>query len=127
MGFSSDEFYDEKTVAILPMAFCYPGTGARGDLPPRKECAKLWHEKLMTSLPAVKLTLLIGGYAQAAYLKGARKASLTETVRAWQSYLPRYLPLPHPSPLNNIWLHKHRWFQETELPKIKAVIQRARR
>lgn len=123
LGLSSEIFYDEKIVAILPMAFCYPGTGERGDLPPRKECYDLWHKKLTDGMPQIKLALLIGSYAQASYLKNNRKSSLTETVRAWEEYLPYYLPLPHPSPLNNIWLHKNRWFEETELPKIKKIIK----
>jgi uracil-DNA glycosylase len=125
MGISRDVFYDKKIVAIVPMGFCYPGTGERGDLPPRKECFSLWHERLIARMPRLKAVLLLGSYAHASYLKGGRKASLTETVRAWKEYLPRYIPLPHPSPLNNIWLHKNRWFEASELPQLKKIIQSA--
>jgi uracil-DNA glycosylase len=125
IGLTSETFYDEKIVAILPMGFCYPGTGERGDLPPRKECHSLWHKELTKRMPQINLVLLLGSYAHASYLKNERKNSLTETVRAWSEYLPRYVPLPHPSPLNNIWLHKNRWFQEVELPKLKKIIKAA--
>lgn len=125
MGISRDVFYDKKIVGIMPMGFCYPGTGERGDLPPRKECFGLWHERLISRLPRLKLVLLIGSYAQASYLKGERKASLTETVRAWKEYLPRYIPLPHSSPLNNIWLHKNRWFEASVIPEMKKMIRLA--
>lgn len=104
------------------MGFCYPGTGERGDLPPRKECFSLWHEKLLSQMPSLQLTVLLGQYAHAAYLGKTRKASLTKTVQAWRDYLPRFLPLPHPSPLNNIWLAKNRWF-EKDLEEIQKVIR----
>lgn len=123
LGLPREVFYDKKTVAILPMGFCYPGKGVRGDLPPRKECFEIWHERLTTRMPKIRLTLLVGSYAHAAYLGTERKGSLTETVRAWRDYLPHYIPLPHPSPLNNIWLHKNRWFQENELSRLKKIIQ----
>lgn len=125
LGLSHETFYDKKILGILPMGFCYPGTGERGDLPPRKECFDLWHEKLTSKMSKIKLTLLIGSYAQNSYLKKEKKSSLTETVRAWKEYLPRYIPLPHPSPLNNIWLHKNRWFEEDVLPNLKKVIDSA--
>jgi uracil-DNA glycosylase family 4 len=123
LGLSQETFYNEKIVAILPMGFCYPGRGGRGDLPPRKECFPLWHKKLTSLMPNLRLVLLVGGHAQSEYLKSERKSSLTETVRAWRDYLPHYLPLPHPSPLNNIWLHKNRWFQTEELPNIKGALR----
>lgn len=123
LGLTPEIFYNEKITAILPMAFCYPGTGERGDLPPPKVCFDLWHKKLTDSMPHIKLTFLIGSYAQASYLRNKRKKSLTETVKAWKEYLPQFIPLPHPSPLNNIWLHKNRWFQEQELPKIKKIVK----
>jgi uracil-DNA glycosylase len=125
LGLPSEKFYDEKMVAIMPMSLCYPGTGERGDLPPRRECFPLWHKRLTSLMPDLRLVLLIGSYAQAEYLKSSRKSSLTETVRAWREYLPHYLPLPHPSPLNNIWLHKNRWFQLEELPKIKDQVRKS--
>lgn len=123
LGISKETFYNEKIIAILPIGFCYPGAGERGDLPPRKECFKLWHHKLTSGMPQIKRTLLIGNYAQASYLKSDRKKSLTETVRAWKDYSPEYIPLPHPSPLNNIWLHKNRWFEKDVLPELKELIK----
>lgn len=123
LGLSSDVFYDEKQIAILPVGFCYPGTGQRGDLPPRKECYRLWHEKLLSQMPDLQLIVLLGQYAHAAYLGKSRKTSLSETVRAWREFLPRYLPLPHPSPLNNIWLAQNRWF-EKDLKEMRQVCQR---
>jgi len=93
-----EQFYDDRLVAIVPSGFCYPGAGRTGDLPPRPECAPLWHPPLLASLPNIKLTLLIGSYAQACYLKERNKATLTETVANGAEYLPRFLPLPHPSP-----------------------------
>ena len=125
LGISHDLFYNKKIVSILPVGFCYPGTGDRGDHPPRKECFGLWHERLTARMPRLKVVLLLGSYAHSSYLKNKRKTSLTETVRAWKEYLPRYIPLPHPSPLNNIWLHKNRWFEEEELPQLKKIIQSA--
>ena len=110
MGITETLFYDESKIAIIPMGFCYPGKGKSGDLPPRPECAKLWHDKLLTSLPNIRTTLLIGQYAQRYYIKQQYK-TLTETVSAWRDFQPRYFPLPHPSPRNNIWLHKNPWFE----------------
>lgn len=121
LGLAEDVFYDERKVAILPVGFCYPGKGPQGDLPPRKECFPLWHERLLRHLPHLELTVLLGQYAQKAYLKGSGKNSLTETVRSWREYLPAHLPLPHPSPLNNLWLAKNRWF-EAELKEIRAAL-----
>jgi uracil-DNA glycosylase len=122
LGIDKTIFYDERRVAIVPMGFCYPGKGNSGDLPPRKECFPLWHHKLREHLPNIELTLLIGSYAQNAYLGKRRKNSLTETVRAWREYLPEYFPLPHPSPLNNIWLSKNRWFEREVLPGLKKSV-----
>lgn len=125
LGLSKDVFYDRRRVAIVPIGFCYPGKGKSGDLPPRKECLPLWHERIFDLLPNRRLTLLIGNHAQAVYLKGRRKSSLTETVRAWKDYLPEFLPLPHPSPLNNIWLHKHPWFPREVLTHLPGLVERA--
>lgn len=125
LGISKDVFYDRKKIAIVPIGFCYPGKGKFGDLPPRKECQPLWHPQIFDLLPPERLTLLIGSYAQAVYLKKRRKTSLTETVRAWKEYLPEYLPLPHPSPLNNIWLHKNPWFQDEVLSRLPKIIEKA--
>ena len=118
IGLPEEIFYDAKKVAIVPMGFCYPGKGKTGDLPPRKECFDLWHSKILAEMPNIKLILLVGSYSINSYLKKSRKKTLTETVRAWEEYLP-YIPLPHPSPLNNIWLHKNRWFEEEVVPIVR--------
>ena len=116
LGIDRPTFYDKKRIALIPMGFCYPGTGRSGDLPPRQECAELWHEKALGQLPNVKLTLLLSRYALDYYLGDRQKGSLTETVKAWREYTPRYMPLPHPSPRNNRWLAKNRWFEKDVLP-----------
>lgn len=115
MTISEADFYNSQNVAILPMGFCYPGTGKTGDNPPRPECAPLWHQAVRNKLKNVRLTLLLSNYALAAYLPN-RKKTLTETVRAWKEYAPEFLPLPHPSPRNNRWLKKNPWFAEEVLP-----------
>jgi len=124
MGITRDVFYDPTKVAILPMGFCYPGTGKSGDLPPRPECAEAWREQLLMCLRKLALTLVIGQYAQKWHLPNTHK-NLTETVRAWQDYAPDVIPLPHPSPRNNIWLKKNPWFSESLLPSLKRTIQEA--
>lgn len=118
------QFYDETRIAILPTGLCYPGKGKSGDLPPRPECAPLWHPPLLEHLPEIQLTLLIGGYAQAYYLGAARKKDLTATVAAAAEYLPRFLPLPHPSPRNQLWLKKNAWFAERILPLLRRELKR---
>ncbi|MDS1872929.1 uracil-DNA glycosylase family protein, partial [Vibrio vulnificus] len=107
---------------IMPMGFCYPGRGQSGDLPPRKECAPLWHEALLKHLPNIELTLLIGQYAQNRYLSNKPK-TLTETVQNWQAWLPDYLPLPHPSPRNTLWLRKNPWFEEQTVPYLRQQVR----
>lgn len=119
LGIGEDTFYDASRVAIVPMGFCYPGKGKSGDLPPRPECAPLWHPPVMRALKKPGLTLLIGQYAQARYLGDRRGRNLTDTVRRWQEYLPEYLPLPHPSPRNRFWLAKNTWFTGEVLPELK--------
>ncbi|EGQ9283442.1 uracil-DNA glycosylase family protein [Vibrio vulnificus] len=114
-------FYDPKQIAIMPMGFCYPGQGQSGDLPPRKECAPLWHEALLKHLPNIELTLLIGQYAQNRYLSNKPK-TLTETVQNWQAWLPDYLPLSHPSPRNTLWLRKNPWFEEQTVPYLRQQV-----
>ncbi len=104
------------------MGFCYPGKGKSGDLPPRPECAPLWHELLIRNMGEIKLTLLVGNYAQSYYLKDRTYRTLTDTVKHYEEYLPEYLPLPHPSPRNNIWLKKNPWFQSELLPALKDII-----
>lgn len=112
MGVDKDTFYDAEQISILPMGFCYPGRGKSGDLPPRPECAEKWRGQLLGLMPNIQLTLVIGTYALDWHLKGRLKRNLTETVRAWKDYMPEFLPLPHPSPRNNIWLRRNSWFEE---------------
>jgi len=115
-------FYDEGRIAIAPTGFCYPGTGRGGDLPPRPECAPLWHPRLLAALPEVRLILLIGAYAQGYYLGEARKATLTATVAAWENYLPERFPLPHPSPRNGAWLKRNPWFLAKVIPALRLRV-----
>ena len=123
MGVSKSEFYDANQIAILPMGFCYPGKGKSGDLPPRKECAELWHDQLLAMMPNIELTLIIGQYAIAWHLPEAKKQSLTSTVKAWKNYWPKHLPLPHPNPRNNIWLKKNDWFEIEMIPSLQKQVQ----
>jgi len=113
---------DSKIFAIVPMGFCYPGKGKSGDLPPRPECAPLWHEQLMKSMPKIELVILIGMYAQKYYLKKEAKKTLTETVRNYQDYLPNYFVLPHPSPRNRFWLTKNPWFEQEVVGVLSALV-----
>ncbi|HEX2530715.1 MAG TPA: uracil-DNA glycosylase family protein [Burkholderiaceae bacterium] len=122
-----DQFYDERLVAIMPTAFCYPGKGKHGDLPPRPECAPHWHPRLLRLMPDIRLTLLIGAYAQAYYLRERRKPTLTATVAGYAEYLPQYLPLPHPSPRNRLWLMRNPWFAADLLPVLRARVAAALR
>lgn len=118
-------FYDSEKIAILPMGFCYPGTGSQGDLPPRPECAPAWHARLLAAMPQIRLSLLIGSYAQAYYLKGEAHRTLTETVRHWQDYQPAYFPLPHPSPRNRLWLRRNPWFEQDVVPALRQAVKAA--
>jgi len=122
MGIDKEIFYDESKIAIVPMGFCYPGKGASGDLPPRPECAPLWHEKILKELPQIKLTLLAGQYAQKSYIKEPQK-TLTQIVKAWKTYTPRYLPLPHPSPRNFMWFKKNSWFEREVIPYLRKKVK----
>lgn len=125
LGVDDPTFYDAEVFALLPMGFCFPGTGKSGDLPPRPECAPKWHEVLLRLMPDIRLTLLFGQYAQERYLGAARKKMLTETVLNWQQYVPEYLPLPHPSPRNQIWERKNPWFGAEVLPYLKRAVEEA--
>jgi uracil-DNA glycosylase len=125
MAVDRPTFYDEARIAIIPMGYCYPGRNARGgDLPPRKECARTWLPCLLAHLPHVRLTLLVGTYAQHHYLGARVKDSLTETVRAWREYAPEYLPVPHPSFRNLRWLQRNPWFEEEVIPHLRASVRR---
>lgn len=121
MGITRETFYDERKLAILPMGFCYPGTGKSGDLPPRPECAPAWREVLLERLENIGLTLVIGQYAHAWHLPGARK-SVTDNARNWRQYWPQLLPMPHPSPRNNLWLRRNPWFEEEVIPQLRERV-----
>lgn len=122
MGTDSSTFYDESKLAIMPMGFCYPGKGKSGDLAPRPECAPMWHADVLSTIPQIKLTLLVGQYAQNYYLSDKR--NLTQRVKGFRQYLPEYFVLPHPSPRNNLWLAKNPWFEVEVLPNLKASIKK---
>lgn len=121
LGISREVFYDAKQIAILPMGFCFPGTGKSGDHPPRPECAPAWRDALLTRLQDIQLTLVIGQYAQAYHLPGAG-ASLTDVVLAWRDHWPHTVPLPHPSPRNNLWLRRNSWFEAEVLPALRERV-----
>ncbi|WP_119717297.1 uracil-DNA glycosylase family protein [Cognatilysobacter tabacisoli] len=123
LGIEPDDFYDASRVAIVPMGFCYPGRAGSGDAPPRPECRATWHPRLLPLLPNVRLTLLIGQYAQAYFLGGGRKATLTDTVRAWREFAPALLPLPHPSPRNVGWFKANPWFEREVVPELRARVR----
>lgn len=123
LGVSTEQFYDSSIFGIVPMGFCYPGKGKSGDLPPRPECAPKWHTALLDQMPEIRLTLLIGQYAQAYYLGNRKKKTLTETVRSFQEYLPYFLPLVHPSPRNGIWMRKNEWFEEEVVPVLQRIVR----
>jgi len=123
MGISRDTFYDESAIAILPMAFCYPGTGKSGDLPPPKRCAEQWRAQLLSLVPDIQLTLVIGQYALDWHLGDQQAKTLTDTVKHWKSHWPKVLPMPHPSPRNNRWLKNNPWFAAEVLPKLKKRVK----
>lgn len=126
LGMSSAEFYDQDQVAIVPMAFCFPGYNAKGaDLPPPPICAKSWHSQVLEHLPEVKLRVLVGGYAQKFHL--GRTQSVTETVRRWRDVAPDVFPLPHPSWRNTAWLRKNPWFEAEVLPMLRARVEEVRK
>lgn len=121
LALDKETFYDPNKIAIMPMGLCYPGKGKSGDLPPRKECAPLWHQRVLDQLPNIEMTLLIGQYAQNYYLSDKPK-NLTETVQQWQRWAPNCLPLPHPSPRNTLWLKKNPWFEAEVVPFIRSYV-----
>ncbi|MEL6408975.1 MAG: uracil-DNA glycosylase family protein [Pseudomonadota bacterium] len=122
LGMSDDEFYDRSRVAIIPMAFCFPGYDAKGsDLPPPKLCGSTWHDQVMRDLPDLRLSIIIGGYSQK-YHMGA-KTGVTETVRGWRDHAPHVFPLPHPSWRNTAWLKKNPWFEAELMPDLQTRVR----
>lgn len=117
------QFYDTRSIAIVPTGLCYPGSGKRGDLPPRPECAPLWHPRFRAALPGIRLTLLVGMHAQAYYLGKRRKKTMAQTVRAFREYLPEFFPLPHPSPRNRRWMKNNAWFVKEVVPALRRRVR----
>jgi uracil-DNA glycosylase len=125
LALDRETFYDESRVAILGMAFCYPGSNSRGgDLPPRPECAPRWHQRLRPFFPAVELTLLVGRYAIDYYLPGFRTRSMTEVIAHWRDFLPEFFVLPHPSWRTTRWLRDNPWFENQTLPELRTRVAR---
>ncbi|MDX1693800.1 MAG: uracil-DNA glycosylase family protein [Ketobacteraceae bacterium] len=123
LGVDRETFYDTGRFAIVPMGFCYPGKGKGGDLPPRPECSATWHEQLLSLMPQLDLVLLVGKYAQDYYLPAdQQQKTLTENVRHWRDFMPRYLPMPHPSPRNGVWLKRNPWFEEQVVPELRRRV-----
>lgn len=120
LGVEEPVFYNPENFAILPMGFCYPGKGKTGDLPPRKECAPMWHQRVLREFEEIKLKILIGSYASRYYLKNNKK--LTEMVMNFEEYLPEFWPVPHPSPVNRFWRMKNPWFEDEIVPKIQSRV-----
>jgi len=124
MGVDRDTFYDASRIALIPMGFCYPGTGRGGDLPPREECATAWRKRLLAALPRIEFTLLVGSYAIAWHLYPGRKPPpVTQTVLHWRNGWPTLVPMPHPSPRNNRWLRERPWFEEDVIPAVRQRVQ----
>ena len=123
LAMERDAFYDTARVAIVPMGLCYPGTVDGADLPPCRECAPAWQPRFRAALPSIRLTLLVGSYAQNFYLGAARKSSVAETVRAWRDYLPEFFPLPHPSWRNLGWQKRHPWFARNVIPALRRSVK----
>lgn len=123
LGVTEGEFYDPDIFAILPMGFCYPGTGTGGDLPPRPECAPAWREPLLQAMPRIELTLVLGQYALDWHLGPRKSRTLTDTVKRWQEFWPELLPLPHPSPRNIRWFMANPWFEAEVIPLLQDRIR----
>ncbi|MFP2995272.1 uracil-DNA glycosylase family protein [Spongiivirga sp. MCCC 1A20706] len=123
LGVSDLDFYDETKFAFIPMGFCYPGKGSSGDLPPRQECAPLWHQALMNQIKSPELVILIGAFSQKYYLKERAFKTLTQTVKNYKNYLPKYLPLAHPSPRNRFWKAKNPWFEQEVIPELQKRVR----
>ena len=123
IGIDVQRFYDKSCMAIVPMGLCYPGRAASGDLPPRRECAPLWLDRLLSQLLRIELTLLVGAYAQAHFLRAGGHASVTATMRNWRMHLPHVIPLPHPSPRNVAWFKANPWFIDDLLPVLQRRVR----
>ncbi|MFX4227077.1 MAG: uracil-DNA glycosylase family protein [Porticoccaceae bacterium] len=123
LGVDREVFYDASRIAIIPMAFCFPGTGKSGDLPPPPICARTWRKRLMNSLPDVELTVVLGQYSIGWHLPEAKKQTLTKVVGNWRNYWPNLLPLPHPSPRNNLWLRRNPWVEEQLVPQLRQRVK----
>ncbi|MGB8538024.1 MAG: uracil-DNA glycosylase family protein [Acidobacteriaceae bacterium] len=123
LGVDSETFYDSKKIAILPMGFCYPGSGPGGDAPPRPECAAAWRLRLLAQLRKVELTLVIGRYAADWHIAGAAGKRMVDIVADWERYWPRLLPAPHPSPRNQRWLRDNPWFTDHVVPLLRKRVR----
>lgn len=122
LGMDKNKFNQQADIAAVPMGFCYPGRGSSGELPPRPECAQTWHAQLFPLLTEVKMIILVGHYAHAYFLGEQRKKSLTETVRSFEDYAPRYFPIPHPNPSNTLWFNQNPWFESNVVPELKKRV-----
>lgn len=122
LGVDEDQFYDPQKFAILPMGFCFPGTGKSGDLPPRPECEPAWRRPLLNHLPKIELTIVLGQYALDWHIGKRKSKTLTETVQRWQEYWPAHLPLPHPSPRNIRWFKANPWFEADVIPVLQERV-----
>lgn len=119
LGITRATFYDDPRIGILPMGFCFPGSGKSGDLPPRLECAPQWRAQALAAMPDVALTIVIGRYALDWHFPEKKRATLTDVVQAWQAFWPDHVVMPHPSPRNNIWLKRNPWFTTDVLPALR--------
>lgn len=122
LGIDRETFYQSNKISILPLDFYFPGKGKSGDLPPRKGFAEKWHEQLLQQMPEIELFVLVGSYAIKYYLNLKSSAKTTEVIRDFEKYLPKYFPLIHPSPRNNIWLAKNPWFEPQLVPELQKRI-----
>ncbi|WP_424984146.1 uracil-DNA glycosylase family protein [Maritalea sp. S77] len=119
LGVDRDQFYNPDLFAIVPMGYCFPGTGKSGDLPPRPECRATWHDRIFQEMDQLELIIVIGAYAIDYHLGGRAYKTLTDTVKNWREFEPRHMVLPHPSPRNNIWLRRNPWFETDVLPSLR--------
>jgi uracil-DNA glycosylase len=121
-GLTREEMYDPACIALVPMGFCYPGKASGGDQPPRRECAPLWHQRIWRTMPDLRLTLLVGTYAQAAYLPATKGMTLAERVGRYAEFLPRFLPLPHPAWRSTLFMRANPWFEAEVVPALRERV-----